>query len=82
MSLSDRILVMSNGRITGEFEGGAVDEAAIVAASAVGHAPAGPGAGMKRQRAERLCAPESARPARRACGVRLLAAAGDMGGMR
>ena len=41
MSLSDRILVMSNGRITGEFEGRAVDEAAIVAASAVGHAPAG-----------------------------------------
>ena len=36
MSLSDRILVMSNGRITGEFEGGAADEAAIVAASAVG----------------------------------------------
>ena len=37
---------------------------------------------MKRQRAERLCTPESARPARRACGVRLLAAAGDMEGMR
>jgi erythritol transport system ATP-binding protein len=41
MSLSDRILVMSNGKITGEFAGGAADEAAIVAASAVGHAPAG-----------------------------------------
>ena len=40
MSLSDRILVMSNGRITGEFDGGAADEAAIVAASAVGHAAA------------------------------------------
>ena len=38
MSLSDRILVMSNGRITGEFQGGQADEAAIVAASAVGHA--------------------------------------------
>ena len=32
---------MSNGRITGEFESGAADEAAIVAASSVGHAPAG-----------------------------------------
>ena len=41
MSLSDRILVMSNGRITGEFDAGTADEAAIVAASAVGHAPAG-----------------------------------------
>ena len=40
MSLSDRILVMSNGRITGEFVGGAADEAEIVAASAVGHAAA------------------------------------------
>ncbi len=39
MSLSDRILVMSNGRITGEFLGSEADEAAIVAASAVGHAP-------------------------------------------
>jgi erythritol transport system ATP-binding protein len=37
MSLSDRILVMSNGRITGEFQGGQADEAAVVAASAVGH---------------------------------------------
>ena len=41
MSLSDRILVMSNGRITGEFTAGTANEAAIVAASAVGHAPAG-----------------------------------------
>jgi len=39
MSLSDRILVMSNGRITGQFDA-AADEASIVAASAVGHAPA------------------------------------------
>lgn len=41
MSLSDRILVMSNGRITGEFDPQAADEADIVAASAIGHAPAG-----------------------------------------
>jgi len=40
MSLSDRILVMSNGRITGEFDAASADEAAVVAASSVGHAPA------------------------------------------
>ncbi len=39
-SLSDRLLVMSNGRITGAFVRGEMDQAAIVAASAVGHAPA------------------------------------------
>ncbi len=43
MSLSDRILVMSNGRITGEFTAASADEAEIVAASAVGHAPTGAG---------------------------------------
>jgi energy-coupling factor transporter ATP-binding protein EcfA2 len=45
MSLSDRILVMSNGKITGEFATGTADEAAIVAASAVGRPYAGPGGG-------------------------------------
>jgi erythritol transport system ATP-binding protein len=39
MSLSDRIIVMSNGRITGEFDRETASEEAIVAASAVGHAP-------------------------------------------
>lgn len=41
MSLSDRIIVMSNGRITGEFNPAEAAEEQIVAASAVGHAPAG-----------------------------------------
>jgi erythritol transport system ATP-binding protein len=36
-ALSDRILVMSNGRITAEFEAGEVSDDAIVAASVVGH---------------------------------------------
>jgi erythritol transport system ATP-binding protein len=40
MSLSDRILVMSNGRVTGEFTRAEATEAAVIAASAVGHAPA------------------------------------------
>ncbi len=39
MSLSDRIIVMSNGRITGEFSGAEASEEQIIAASAVGHAP-------------------------------------------
>lgn len=39
MSLSDRIIVMSNGRITGEFGKTDATEEQIVAASAVGHAP-------------------------------------------
>ena len=39
MSLSDRIIVMSNGRVTGEFARAEATEAAVVAASAVGHAP-------------------------------------------
>ncbi|WP_282047423.1 sugar ABC transporter ATP-binding protein [Roseibium album] len=39
MSLSDRIIVMSNGRITGEFDGGNASEEQIIAASAIGHAP-------------------------------------------
>jgi erythritol transport system ATP-binding protein len=41
MSLSDRIIVMSNGRITGEFRGSDAREEDIIAASAIGHAPAG-----------------------------------------
>ncbi len=39
MSLSDRIMVMSNGRITGEFNGPDAREEEIIAASAVGHVP-------------------------------------------
>lgn len=45
LSLSDRIIVMSNGRITGEFTGDAATETALVQASAKGHgqdAPAHP----------------------------------------
>jgi erythritol transport system ATP-binding protein len=38
MALSDRIVVMSNGRITAEFEEGQASQADLVAASAVGHA--------------------------------------------
>ncbi|MEP3046135.1 MAG: sugar ABC transporter ATP-binding protein [Roseibium sp.] len=41
MSLSDRIIVMSNGRITGEFDGADAKEEQIIAASAIGHAPTG-----------------------------------------
>lgn len=37
MSLSDRILVMSNGRITGEFSRETATNAALIEASAVGH---------------------------------------------
>lgn len=39
MSLSDRIVVMSNGRITGELARADADEAALVRLSAVGHGP-------------------------------------------
>jgi erythritol transport system ATP-binding protein len=41
MSLSDRIIVMSNGRITGEFPYEEATEEAVVASAAVGHAPTG-----------------------------------------
>ena len=37
MALSDRILVMSNGRVTAEFDAGEATQDALVAASAVGH---------------------------------------------
>ncbi|MBS3647808.1 sugar ABC transporter ATP-binding protein [Pseudaminobacter sp. 19-2017] len=40
MALSDRIAVMSNGKLTGLFERAEATEAAIVAASALGHGPA------------------------------------------
>ena len=39
MGLSDRILVMSNGRITGEFTRDTATDTALVTASSVGHAP-------------------------------------------
>jgi len=39
MAMADRILVMSKGRITGEFERANATEEALVAASAVGHSP-------------------------------------------
>ena len=38
LALSDRIVVMSNGRITAEFAEGEATQEALVAASAVGHA--------------------------------------------
>src|SRR5262245_16222892 len=41
MALSDRIAVMSNGKLTGLFERAEATEAAIVAAAALGHGPAG-----------------------------------------
>lgn len=44
MAASDRVIVMSNGRVTGEFEGAEITEEALVAASAVGH-----GAGRLKQ---------------------------------
>ena len=40
MALSDRIAVMSNGRLTGMFDRNEANEAVIVAASALGHGPA------------------------------------------
>lgn len=38
LGLSDRIIVMSNGRITGEFTKESATETALISASAVGHA--------------------------------------------
>lgn len=37
MAISDRVMVMSNGVLTGEFEGAGITEEALVAASSVGH---------------------------------------------
>jgi len=42
MALSDRILVMSNGRVTAEFDASEATQDALVAASAVGHRTALP----------------------------------------
>ncbi|TFF27227.1 sugar ABC transporter ATP-binding protein [Jiella endophytica] len=39
MALSDRILVMSNGRVTGEFDRADATETALVEASSLGHGP-------------------------------------------
>ncbi|MBT2792832.1 sugar ABC transporter ATP-binding protein [Paraburkholderia strydomiana] len=41
MALSDRILVMSNGRVTAQFEASKASQDALVAASAVGHRTGG-----------------------------------------
>jgi erythritol transport system ATP-binding protein len=37
LAMADRILVMSKGRITGEFDRAQATEAALVAASGIGH---------------------------------------------
>jgi erythritol transport system ATP-binding protein len=37
MAVSDRIIVMSNGVVTGEFEGADITEEALVTASSIGH---------------------------------------------
>lgn len=37
MAVSDRVIVMSNGRITGDFTGAEITEEALVTAAAVGH---------------------------------------------
>jgi len=46
MALSDRIAVMSNGKLTGIFDRAEATEAAVVAASAKGHGPAKIGESM------------------------------------
>ncbi len=43
MALSDRVLVMARGKITGEFKRGTYTEADLVAASAKGRSPVGAG---------------------------------------
>jgi erythritol transport system ATP-binding protein len=40
LAMADRILVMSKGKITGEFDRSNASEEALVAASAIGHGPA------------------------------------------
>ena len=50
MALSDRIAVMSNGKLTGMFDRAEATEAAIVAAAASGHGPAGHRTGEAQQR--------------------------------
>ncbi len=46
MALSDRIAVMSNGKLTGMFDRAEATEAAVVAASAKGHGPAKAGSNV------------------------------------
>jgi erythritol transport system ATP-binding protein len=46
IAVSDRVLVMSNGKVTGDFEGAAITEGALVEASAIGH-----GTGNKKETA-------------------------------
>ena len=46
MALSDRILVMSNGRVTAEFEAADATQDALVTASAIGHRVERPQAGQ------------------------------------
>jgi erythritol transport system ATP-binding protein len=43
LAMSDRILVMSKGKITGEFSHQEASEEKLVAASAIGHGPASGG---------------------------------------
>jgi len=43
LAMSDRILVMSKGAITGEFSHQDANEEKLVAASAIGHGPANTG---------------------------------------
>jgi erythritol transport system ATP-binding protein len=45
VGIADRVLVLSNGRVTGEFDGHAVSERELVEASYVGHTGAGRRAG-------------------------------------
>jgi erythritol transport system ATP-binding protein len=47
MALSDRILVMSNGRITAEFGANEATQDALVAASAIGHRVDAHGTGQR-----------------------------------
>ena len=37
VGIADRVIVLSNGRVTGEFDGHAVSEQELVEASYVGH---------------------------------------------
>jgi len=43
LAMSDRILVMSKGKITGEFTHQGATEEKLVAASAIGHGPSNGG---------------------------------------
>ena len=67
MALSDRIAVMSNGRLTGMFDRAEATEAAVVAASAMGHGPA-----SAREQRTWLTQPRPATPAPSGSGSLLL----------